>query len=1071
MRPKYHFVERVEGYSNQADSLIVKKALEFAYRAHDGFFRHNGDQYIKHVIAVANTLVDWHAPAWVIAVGLLHDVALEGYSLLEHDHVLAKIEAAFGKEVAASVHGVWLLGDFHATYPPTWDPGLVTSGEYKLANLPWVIRILNETPYAVVVKFADRLHSFQTQQALSEIQRRRTAVTTMNVFIPLAGRLGMYSVRRTLQDYAFKVLEPDEFAKMADNYEEDRSSNAISPIVEDIHSYLIGCDAKVEVREGPMSLFSAYVRYLEANRVLNPWRQIAPVLVLTENQRECYHVFGLLHERWSCLTDRFKDYISNPKPNGYRAIHTRIRYQPDCNLGIFVRSGDAHLVAEYGITAHWFGVAKDLPPIPSLGQPAPEGTIAVFTNDGDVMLLPSGSTPLDFACKVHSTLIYQCIGALVNGMPFTLTRPLEDGVVVRILAGTGRIQPDPAWLSKVKTPKAKRILNDWFAHENMIEDAQRKPIDLQKPQLNAYLSSTPEHLQDIARYESETVGDQPTKKPHLENKESHDRTIQRFDDSDNLGEPYVVLDQLGQSKSRTVLAKCCKPRPPAIIVGYPSGRKQVTIHRSDCRYVRSAKHIIGARWGISSAAIRVQLNILASNRVGLVRDVARVAAEEKFNILSFQADANEDASAVIHIGLGVVLRSDLDKLITRLKQVESVQEVTVGEPVAPPRFIEGAVVARLIQNPYTLLPVTGDAFFGREGDLSGLIAKLRSLESNESVLLWGPKRIGKTSILKEFIRRFIGVNADFLPIYVDTQGCSGLTTTDFLHKIMLEVEKAVLNPSIRAPRINRVMREPLGYFESFLRQLQRIDQRHIILMVDEFPMLYDLPAVGCTLADIFTYFRSVVQENGRASFIFAGGGILEHLLREERVASFLNVSHKQKVDLMRRVDARPLIERPMTDGSIDLDDKVVERILDLTVGHPYYLQTLCQNLFDLHKQRPVTVAPADFDNFLQDWLLDQTDERFAHFWGSDSGMDFNDQQRNQRLLACIAHTTSQNEWVNSNRLRQRRTLAAIPDDELLNSLKLLTEMDVLEKSAGENYRIRVPLFAQWLPLRFASYGS
>ncbi|MCL4294220.1 MAG: HD domain-containing protein [Anaerolineae bacterium] len=1063
----YALIEKVAGYAGPQSQDIVECALALATEAYVENYRLDGHPYIHHAIAVAEILASWSAPANVVAAGLLHDVPKEINSSLPS---LELIQTRCGSQVADIVQGVVQLARLSPTFPSRKIDEPFDTVEHLAKRLPWVTLVLQRTPLAVVVKIADRLDNFRSLDVLSLEQQEAFAASVMNIFAPLADRLGMRAVKRELENSAFRVLQPEEFQKIRERYPIEAREAAAKSIIENAHRHLTGRGLEVQVSCAPHSLYSLYRHEVERGQPF-PFHLAQSLLILTNNALACYQALGLVHELWPPQPGEIRDYIAASKPNGYRGLHTQVRYQPGEILGVRIRDNEMHLVDEHGMTASWLGVSESLlPNLPEWKEPPP-GKILVFTLNGDLKILPKGATPIDFAYAIHRGFGHQCTGAVVNGSIVPLDESLCSGDVVKILTSGASVGPSPDWLNMVKTSKARREIRRWLDSQKPEEMAQ-KGWDL----LNARLreqgvmlsyTQTTDRLRTIA----ESLGYESVRQLLAaiglgrHNLEAILPKIQEVSQKvDNLHSLKATIVSVEESGLPRRYARCCRPLPPDLIVGYVTKENLVVIHRADCGNVRSLRPLITAEWDTIPWQYKAEIEIIALDRIGLVRDVSTIIAEVGICMASFHADQIEDGSAHIQVGLGDISAQQLDHVFNRLKSVPDVRSITPSSPNIPFRYTERSVVAHHFTNPYTLAPVSGNRFYGRRAELRELVNNLRYVRPGEAVLFWGPRRVGKTSLLLEF-QRTVMSGEDYLPVFIDMQRLSGSNTTRLLFDIMRAIAQDKHNSDITIPTFTRIKRDPLGYFRSFVENTLALYGKHIVLILDEFQILSGLKEEQITLSDVNRYFRSLIQHRSGMSIIFSGGGVLDNLLQQANTSSLLEVTRNQRIGCLTREEARQLIVEPVK--RVKYDSSVVERLLDLTAGHPYYLQLLCGELVTCTDQENNIIKNEHLNRLLSDWLPDQGEQFFGHLWGSDSGIDRITQNWNKIVLTAIAFNANENHWVNFSRVADNGVTKVINETILWQVLQNLVKMETLETKDNIHYRIKVELFEHWLQENYA----
>lgn len=1051
----------VEPYLPPAARPVVERAFRLAAQAHAGYRRKDGSPYLQHVTAVAGQLARWQAPAPVLAAGLLHDILKETYA---HPLSLAEIEADLGAEVVQLVQDVARLGRLGAPYSPDYADSAQERMENVTAQLPWVALILQRSPLAVVIKIADKLDNFRSLAVLTPERQAAFATGVMSVFVPFAERLGMRRAKHILEDHAFAVLQPDLFATLAVRYPEAARTTAVAPILAHIRAALAARGLEAELFSRHRSLFDLHRLETAVGQPI-PLHLADPLIIVTPDEKACYQALGVVHALWPPQPGKFVDAIAIPKANGYRALHTQVHYREGEWLMLAIRDQEMNLVADHGITAVWQGIPVQLrSTFPAWQEPQP-GKIGVLTPDGDFVTLPQDATPVDFAYAIHIGLGHQCTGALVNGLQTPLDRPLENGDVVRILSSNANVGPSQEWLTFVKTGRARAAIRRWLKAEKPGDAAESgwRLLDEQLRLVGLTLSSpqTMRRLTAVADKLGHASRDALLLALGLGQIDPA-KVAQAVQEADKTGDGRpplrATLVSLADADMPQRLAACCRPAPPDAIVGYVTKANVVTIHRADCFRVRSLRPLIQADWSHIDMQPKAEIQMLAIDRPGLVRDVSAIIAETRLNMTSFYADRIADGSAHIQIGLGELPRWQLDRLIEQLRAVPDVRQVERQAPSMAAHMSRGSVLARHFENPYTLRPVTGASFYGRRRELRELINNLRDVRPGEAVLLWGPRRIGKTSLLLEFQQRVMA-SEDYVLVFIDMQRLSGRSVTMFIRDILRAIADA-LGDRVNAPRLSRLKRDPLGYFRSFLENVPELQNKHLVLIIDEFQLLSHLQEEAVSLADLNRAFRSLIQHRGGLSIIFSGGGVLDTLLAQPDASFMLEVARFQKVDCLDEPAARQLITEPAQRVAYESD--VVERLLTLTARHPYYLQWLCGELVArADRTQAAAIDDALLDELLAGWLPGQGEQFFNHLWGSSTGFSYERQYMSKLALVLMAGLAAPARVA-----ALEQALAVAEPVDLWPILHDLTQMDTLIQPEPELYAIRMPLFQHWLQANY-----
>jgi len=698
------------------DVSIVERAFVAAELAHRGQLRMSGDPYITHPVAVAEILVDFGLDPATIAAALLHD------TVEDTSYSSEKLRQDFGDEVANLVEGVTKLD--RLTYGPTAEAETVRKMVVAMAK---DIRVL-------VIKLADRLHNARTWQFVEPESSARKARETLDIYAPLAHRLGMNAVKWELEDLSFKFIEPKKYEEierlvLERNPSREKLTNEVISVVEaDLTSE--GIEATVTGRQ--KHLYSVYQKMVVRGREFKDIYDLVGIRVLVNDVRDCYAVLGSIHARWNPVPGRFKDYIAMPKFNLYQSLHTTVIGPTGKAVEIQIRTHDMHRRAEYGIAAHWkykmnsAARSDDSPDMLWLKQlhewqqetsdvsefldalrfdlRTPE--VFVFTPKGSVIALPSGSTPVDFAYAVHTEVGNRCVGAKVNGKLVSLEAPLANGDVVEVVTNKGEnAAPSRDWLSFVKSPRARSKIKAWFTKERREEaiDAGKESIarqmrkaglPLQKILGGHALLQLAHDLNypDIdALYAA--VGDGHISANHVIERlevslgleETHDSPL--LDNITSAGAPRSVrrsasgIDVEGVDDVLVKLARCCTPVPGDAITGFITRGNGVSIHRTDCVNVADLKfhqgdRIVKVNWDPNAKSVfLVNIQIEALDRARLLSDITRTLSDQQVNILHAAVNTTKDQVAFSRFTFEMADASHLDVVLAAVRRIEGVYDV------------------------------------------------------------------------------------------------------------------------------------------------------------------------------------------------------------------------------------------------------------------------------------------------------------------------------------------------------------------------------------------------------------
>ncbi len=693
----------------------IERAYEIAKVAHAGQMRKSGDEYITHPVAVAEILAELGLNSETIIAALLHD------TVEDTQYSLAQMKVDFGEKIANLVDGVTKLDKL--IYGPTAEAETVRKMVIAMSR---DIRVL-------VIKLADRLHNARTWGYVSQENSERKARETLDIYAPLAHRLGMNAIKWELEDLSFQVLEPKKFEEIArlvterSTSREALSSDVIAVVQEDLAKD--GILATVTGRQ--KHYYSVYQKMVVRGREFNDIYDLVGIRVLVNDVRDCYAVLGSIHARWSPIPGRFKDYIAMPKFNLYQSLHTTVIGPNGKAIEIQIRTYDMHNRAEFGIAAHWkykqgtdANDSSDSPEMLWLRQlhewqketedpseflealrfdlVSPE--VFVFTPKGNVIALPGGSTPVDFAYAVHTEVGNRCVGAKVNGRLVALESALVNGDVVEVVTNKGEnASPSRDWLNFVKSPRARSKIKAWFSKERREEaiDAGRESIARQMRKAGLPLQKIfgGHSLLELAhemRYPDisalyAAVGD-----GHVSAASIVEKLVATMTVEDSHPEPTMVSSTTSAPVSRrssnaievsglddvlVKLARCCTPVPGDEITGFITRGNGVSVHRADCVNAADLKEhqgdrIVAVSWLTGAGSIfLVNIQIEALDRSRLLSDVTRTLSDQHVNILSAAVSTSKDRTAISRFTFEMADATHLDAVLSAVRQIEGVYDV------------------------------------------------------------------------------------------------------------------------------------------------------------------------------------------------------------------------------------------------------------------------------------------------------------------------------------------------------------------------------------------------------------
>ncbi len=690
-------VDSFTGHHPDGDVDPIIRAYELAARAHEGQVRKTGDPYITHPIAVAEMLADYGLDTPTITAALLHD------TVEDTDVTMDQLRSEFGEEVARLIDGVTKLDRVRFS----------NREQAQAATIRKMVVAMAQDVRVLIIKLFDRLHNLRTVYALREEKQARVARETLDVYAPLAHRLGVQEIKHEFEDRCFAILYPGQNAEIQARLAEAAPEREafLEKMVAEIAGMLddAGIDAKVTGR--PKHQYSIYRKMMEQNRPFEDIHDLIGIRIVTENTRDCYAALGLIHSNWVPVTGRFKDYIAMPKINLYQSLHTTVIGPDGKPIEVQIRTEEMHQRAEAGIAAHWRYKEGDMAEVPTLNIEAldedPEEFLAnlkldlyqdevfILTPGGDVKELPRGSTCVDFAYSVHTEVGHRCVGARVNGRLVPLSTRLESGDIVEVLTSKSPdAGPSRDWLGFARTGKAKAKIKQWFQKERRDQalaegrEALQALFKREAPELTP--AEREEHLEKIAtelgQKDAETMA--ATLGDGNLSLDSITVRLQRIlapDTGDALFRPQrrrrpvgaakVVVE--GQDDMLVSLARCCSPVPGDPIVGYVTVGRGVSVHRADCTNVISLsgrrERAVEVAWPADSVgSFVVWIQVEALDRTRLLRDVTQVVSDTGANITASSTATNEDRVAVLKYEVELSDPSQLGRLLSDIRGVEGV---------------------------------------------------------------------------------------------------------------------------------------------------------------------------------------------------------------------------------------------------------------------------------------------------------------------------------------------------------------------------------------------------------------
>lgn len=704
--------EKAQRYLSEEKLAVLEEAYNFAVEAHAGQVRKSGEPYVEHPLQTALILADLQLDGTSLAAALLHDIP-ENCGL-----PISEIESRFGPEISKLVDGTTKLGKVALQTPEE------VSNETQAENLRKMLVAMAEDLRVVFIKLADRLHNMRTLDALSPEKQQAIARETLEIYTPLAHRLGIWELKWQLEDLAFQYLEPEKYRRIVNLVAARRvqRENFIAQVIETLKKEFDKAGLRADMSGRPKHIYSIHQK-MERGRDFNDIHDLLALRVLVSTVPDCYAAVGIVHSLWHPLPDEFDDYIANPKPNGYQSIHTAVMCLGTTPLEVQIRTRDMHYVTEYGVAAHWRykqGESSDLHFEERIGwlrqlidwhrelSGAEEflesvktdifiDQVFVYTPKGEIKDLPRGSTPLDFAYRVHTELGHRCIGAKVNGRLVPLNYELNNGDVVEILSTKGEKAPSLDWLNPhlgyVKTSHAREKIRQWFKKQKRTENIERGRQILEKELRHLGINIERNELAGLFNYSNPddflaAIGYGGITTHQIAVKLAAQQAPPRVEVEEvTLPKPAPsAIQVLGVGDLMTHLAQCCHPVPGDKIIGYVTRSRGVTIHRLDCYNVLhedEKDRLVPVDWGHSDSRYPVRIQVVAWDRVGLMRDITTVVAEEKINIAAASSIYRDDHTVTEDFTLETEGLAQLSRLLKKIEAVKGVISITrIGDEAA-----------------------------------------------------------------------------------------------------------------------------------------------------------------------------------------------------------------------------------------------------------------------------------------------------------------------------------------------------------------------------------------------------
>ncbi|WP_418705062.1 RelA/SpoT family protein, partial [Anaerotignum faecicola] len=728
-------IDKIKTYHPSDDFSMVEKAYKLAVEAHKEQKRKSGEPYIIHPLKVAYILAELELDMETITAGILHDI------IEDTPYTYEDIAHLFSEEIAALVDGVTKLGKLSYT----------TKEEAQAENYRKMFLAMAKDIRVILIKLADRLHNMRTLNYMTPEKQREKAQETLDIYAPLAHRLGISKIRSEMEDLCFKYLNPDAYFDLAAKIQKKKEERDqfVQSMVQELQTKMNEAGIKGKVYGRTKHFFSIYKKMVNQNKTLDQIYDLFAIRALVDSVKDCYAVLGIVHTAYTPMPGRFKDYIAMPKPNMYQSLHNTLIGPHGQVFEVQIRTWEMHRTSEYGIAAHWKYKEGRANEKSSKAQKSEEAKLAwlrqimewqkdmsdnkeyldtikldlniystqvyAFTPQGDVIQLTKDSTPIDFAYMIHSAVGNKMVGARVNNKIVPLDHKIQNGDIVEIITSQNSKGPNRDWLAIVKTAQARTKIKQWFKKEEkeeniirgremILADIKKKgyqPQDLLRPEweeivLVKYDFKTWDALlaavgyggmkegQVVNRLKDEYLKEKRKTQTAEDALKDFEKTIDQKPVKKHKSKSGVVVEGIGDVAVR--FSKCCSPVPGDEIIGFVTRGRGVTIHRTDCINVINLSNeergrLINAEWdtqfakGESNTSYLAELKVVANDRVGLIVEISRQLADDDISVKGFNVRTTKDMQAILNVTIEIKTKEQLERVVTRLKNLRDVTEV------------------------------------------------------------------------------------------------------------------------------------------------------------------------------------------------------------------------------------------------------------------------------------------------------------------------------------------------------------------------------------------------------------
>ncbi len=728
MVTKADFLDKILSISPKYNTELIGKAFDIAQELHDGQLRKSGEPYFIHPVNVAYILAEMGMDDATIVGGLLHDV------VEDTDYTREQLVSDFNEEIALLVDGVTKLGTIK----------FESKEEIQAENFRKMFLAMSKDIRVLIIKLADRLHNMRTMGFMKPEKIVEKCNETLDIYAPLASRLGIFKVKFELEDLALKYLHPEEFQELKQkvNKRKEEREETINTVIGEIKDSLDDMNLHYDIYGRAKHYYSIYKKMKLQNKQIDEIFDLIAVRIIVDNVKDCYAVLGIVHTMWKPIPGRFKDYIAMPKPNMYQSLHTTVIGDNGEPFEIQIRTYEMHQVAEYGIAAHWkykegdtsgkssnddiklAWLRQSLEWQQDLNDPKDfletmkmdlfASQVFVFTPRGDVIELPAGSTPLDFAFKIHSAIGCKCVGAKVNGKMVTIDYTLQNGDIVEIVTSANSAGPSVDWLKIAKSSNARNKIRGWLKKESKSDNIEKgkdlidkyirkkgldpalcaKSVFLNRAFKAMNFANADEAYQQLSNggtlvskfcnllfgyYAEETKMEVKTNDEVIDEikaAEARKAKLQRR----NQDSPGIIVK--GADNLMIKLAKCCNPVPGDEIIGFITKGRGISVHRCDCSNITSLPEnekarFIDVEWEDLKVgkSYNADICIIGNDRKGMLSDISRVCEDMDIHLSGVNAKSGKDGSLTMTITLSISSTQEMQKVLRNLRNIEGVLHV------------------------------------------------------------------------------------------------------------------------------------------------------------------------------------------------------------------------------------------------------------------------------------------------------------------------------------------------------------------------------------------------------------